>query len=61
MLISAIKKQTSDCLFYFIKSLYGISQTWKSGITKKKKVAAILRNITDFLIFFKKCIGIKAC
>ena len=36
MLISAIKKQTSDCCFYFIKFLYGISQTWKSGIMKKK-------------------------
>ena len=36
MLVSAIKKQTSDCSFYFIKSLYGISQTCKSGIIKKK-------------------------
>ena len=37
MLISAIKKQSSDCPFYFIKTLYGISQTWKSGIMKKKR------------------------
>ena len=36
MLTSAIKKQTSDCSFYFIKSIYGISQTWKSGIMKNK-------------------------
>ena len=25
MLMSAIQKQSSDCSFYFIKSLYGIS------------------------------------
>ena len=35
MLTPAIKKKTSICSFYFIKSLYGISQTWKSGITNK--------------------------
>ena len=35
-IISAIKKQTSDCSFYLIKSLYGISKTLKSGIIKKK-------------------------
>ena len=36
MLVPAIKKQTSVCLFYFIKS-YDISQTQKSGILKKKR------------------------
>ena len=36
MFISAIKKQT-DCSFYINKSLYGISQTWKSEIMREKK------------------------
>ena len=35
MITPAIKKQTSVCSFYFIKSLYDISQTWKSEIMKK--------------------------
>ena len=50
MLTSAIKKQTSDCSFYFIKSLYGISQTWKSGIMEKKrkrKAILLLAYIAD--------------
>ena len=39
LIISAIKKQTSDRSFYFIKSLYGISQTLKSEIMRKKRKA----------------------
>ena len=37
MFMSAVKNQSSHCSFYFIKSLNGISQTWKSGIMKKEK------------------------
>ena len=44
MFTSAIKKQTSDCSFRFIKSFYGISnlEIWKIMEKKKRKRKAIL-------------------
>ena len=44
MFTSAIIKQTSDCSFHFIKSLYGISnlEIWNHGEKKKKESNSIV-------------------
>ena len=47
MFTSAIKKLTSDCSFYFIKSLYGISNLEIWNHRKKESNSIVLVYIAD--------------
>ena len=49
-MFAAIKKQTSDCSFYFNKSLYSISnlKIWNHG-KKERKRKALLAYIADVI------------